>query len=201
MEKPNESKYNPPELSRDAIERLAGGDYAYLEEFHDVHGGFVREIIRCTIYNRELAKDCYQDFLIRLPKKLKKFDPSKSGLRTWLRTVTYRFALATLAQPWYTKSGPLDNYIVWYTPYYWNDEAMMHYAVSGALWRGRNERSVQAVSMRYIEELTYSEIAEEFGLSSPGAARAMVAKGRQRLDYHIRMVDPLFKSWWRTRGG
>lgn len=150
-----------------------------LTEAYRKHAHDLRRFVRSVIIDPQYAEDVVHETFLELWIHPDRFDPSRSDLQSWLRTIARRRAIDRIrsleaARARDIRVGTRDYNSVDQSPDRW-DSLLSRKSLHTALAR-LTEHQRTAVLARYIEELSSAELAAKFGVPS-NTAKTRVRDG------------------------
>lgn len=152
------------------------------EEFYRQYYAQVFGYVQKRLCSREASEDFCSDVFVYCFEHYQSYDPKRSKLSTWLYLIVnsrlknyYRDKRETV------EFGELENVL-------FDDSDVMDRAVYAEQLRSflakalldLNEKQRKAVVMRFFQNLEYSEIADELGVSA-GNARVILSRALDKL--------------------
>lgn len=96
---------------QELLKRVAQGDSAAFEEFHDRYRGLVRAGATRVLGSCADIDDVCQDVFITLWREANRYDPSRGSLNTWIGLLARRRALDCLRSKLRHKAGAFDEVV------------------------------------------------------------------------------------------
>ena len=148
----------------DETSRAAEFERLYRESYPMVYG---RTLFR--LRDEEAARDVTAEAFLRAARNFESFDPSRAKFSTWVCTIAANCAIDYLRR--HKDSTPLED--VPESVFATSDEPSRHVAdadLAQRLLAHLDERDREIVYLKFCEEWTNSEIAQELGMNASTVA-------------------------------
>jgi RNA polymerase sigma-70 factor (ECF subfamily) len=160
------------------IRAVANGDQAALGRLYDRHASLMLAVAHRILRNQREAEDILHDVFLEAWRRSGSYDPSRSGVRSWLLLLTRSRALDRVKAAGFARSRPLgdDFDLAADSP---EIEGVDSKAVRAALADlPPDQRSV--LMLGYFGGLSCSEIADELGIPI-GTVKSRVKAALEKL--------------------
>lgn len=149
---------NSVKSDEDLMTGYQNGSIAAFDELYARHAGRVYGFILSRLRNKDLSDDVFQTVFYKLHKFKSSYDP-KYPFLAWLFTLT-RNTLADFYRKRSRIHETADAEILKRTAAPEREERSLPHL------KGLNQREELAINLRYLEEKTFTEIAEELSTSA-----------------------------------
>ena len=181
-------------MNPDFLNLLLNGDHGTWRQFADLYGDSVLGVIR-KFHRGDDAKDCYQEFMIRLRSRLASYDQGRP-FEPWLFKVAWNHALRFKEQNKHSdrhvsttmvdvvdipSTGPSPDAEI-------NAKDLLD-AVTRVAKSYDSDKSVHAFYLLYVNCFEFDEIAELIGVDRD-YARVLVSRGRMKVKTRLRELYP-----------
>jgi RNA polymerase sigma-70 factor, ECF subfamily len=161
------------------------GDRDAFAELIDRHRGRVYSVLLRSVGDRDMAEDLTQETFVRAYERLDSFSPSGSRFQSWLLTIATRIAIDSYRRRRPTESlEKLSEESGFDPPSTARTEAGAESAevaaTVGRYLQRLPERQRMAVTLKHIEGLPFSEIAQIMGCTV-NSAKVHAHRGRLQL--------------------
>jgi len=172
-------------ITRETIERAAGGDIGAFEEIYKKTSGFVYNVAWRVTRNKEDAEEVAQNVFVTAYKKLSSFR-FESSLKTWIYRITVNLALNHVK-----KVSRVRNVTVSYDDALAHSGSGLRTATASAQEPADPERIEKiletlnpdqraCIVLRSIEGLSYQEIAQALSINI-NTVRSRIKRARETL--------------------
>lgn len=161
--------------------RLAARDQGVIEELYAEFGRTTFGYLVRMLGNRATAEDIQQQVFLEVWTRGINYDPQRAGILTWIMQITRSRAIDHLRkripEPFDPQVNEATNSSVSLEPS--TDELHNQWYVAHYLERLPQEES-QLLKMRFVEDKSQSEIADETGIAL-GTVKMRMVQGLKRL--------------------
>ena len=168
----------------ESIRRVLGGDPEAFEMLVQTHYAGCLRFARQMLGRREPAEDAVQETFLRAYRGLGSYD-HRDRFRAWLFRILINRCRTTLDQERRRRTDPrpLEELAPHQTPTARPDDVLARTALEAALLR-LDTRQREAFLLRYVEQLSYEEMAEATGVGV-SALKMRVARAKEGLRREI----------------
>jgi RNA polymerase sigma-70 factor, ECF subfamily len=158
---------------------LARGDRAAAAEVYRRFAPALRAFVGRIIRDHALAEDVVHDVMIDILRRPERFDPNRGSLRSWLLTLAHRRAIDRIrsieaARKRDHRIGVREHHSVDAGTDQW--DALFDRSNLRAALAQLSAKQREAVTLRYLQDRTHSELAQILGVAT-GTAKTRVRDG------------------------
>ncbi len=161
----------------DIIKGCRKGEERACKALVEAYSGYVYTICRRYVREEDVAKDCMQEALIQVIRKIDKYQ-ERGKLKSWIATVTVKKCLDIIRKEKRHLSSDMDAVA---EPYV--NEKISHQLNAKDVMVILNQLPDQyrmAINMFLVEGYSHKEIAEKLGVTE-SSSRSIVSRGRKMI--------------------
>ena len=174
------------------VERILAGELHLQELLYDRYSGKIFHKCLSIIKDREAAKDCTHDIIVKIFMKLADFK-AKSAFSLWVHSITYNFCMDYLSKK---KRMDYSDYSDYEYENIANDDEALEYKILQDLKLTQLEAVFELLNpdekiilmMRYQDGMSVKDIAESLGIGE-SAVKMRLKRCREHLAELIQNFD------------